>query len=122
MKYMLLIYGREGQWEELTPEQREANMAEWFTYTRDIQEAGVMLAGDPLHGTSAATSVRVKDGETLVTDGPFAETKEALGGYYLVEVESLDDAIAWAARCPGAHYGTVEVRPLMDLTMPEAAG
>jgi hypothetical protein len=82
-------------------------------YTQWLKDSGAYVAGDALAPTSSATTVRVRDGKTLTTDGPFAETKEQLGGYYLVEVENLDDAIAAAARCPGASGGTMEVRPIV---------
>lgn len=112
MQYMLLIYGTEGGWEALAPEEQAKGMQEWNDYTQWLKDAGSYIAGDALAPTTAATSVRVRDGKTLTTDGPFAETKEQLGGYYLIEVENLDDAIAAAARCPGAHDGTMEVRPI----------
>ncbi len=118
MQYMLLIYAEEGGFENLSQEARDASMQEWFTYTQQMTEAGVKVAGDALLATSAATSVRVRDGKDLVTDGPFAETKEALGGYYLMEVPSVDEAIAWAKRCPGAAYGTIELRPVMVFDYP----
>ncbi|QEC46297.1 YciI family protein [Baekduia soli] len=111
MKYMLLLY--------VPPEGRDhpdaAGMEAWFGYTRALQEAGVLVAGDALQGLEAATTVRVRGGETLVADGPFAETKEMLGGYYLIDVPDLDAALAWAAKVPNAPYGSVEVRPLMEL-------
>jgi hypothetical protein len=113
MQYMMLIYGQEGAFDNLPQEARDASMQEWFTYTQQMGEAGVMVAGDALLPTAAATSVQVRDGKDLITDGPFAETKEALGGYYLMEVPSVDEAIAWAKRCPGAQYGTIELRPIM---------
>ncbi len=114
MQYMLLIYAEEMA-PQGTPEEQQAEMAKWFKYTEDLQAAGVMVAGDPLQDTSTATTVRVRNDETLTTDGPFAETKEVLGGYYLIDVEHLDDALKWAAACPGAAYGSIEVRPLMEL-------
>jgi hypothetical protein len=83
------------------------------TYTAELQASGKHVAGDALQPVDTATSVRVRDGETLTTDGPFAETKEVLGGYYLIDVETLDEALAWAAKLPGSWYGTVEVRPLV---------
>jgi hypothetical protein len=121
MKYMLLIYAAEGAWGAATPEEQEAELAKWFGYTADLEKAGVLIAGDALHPTSSATTLRVRDGKRMTTDGPFAETKEALGGYYLLDVESLDDALAWAEKCPGAFYGSIEVRPLMVFDMPEGS-
>ena len=122
MKYMLLIYAEEGGFEQLSQEEREASMAAWFSYTEDMRRAGAWVAGDALQSTESSTSVRVRDGKTLTTDGPFAETKEALGGFYVLEAESLDEALAWAAKCPGALYGTIEVRPLMEFDMAETSG
>jgi hypothetical protein len=115
MKYMLLIYLDESAGARATPADMEASMKEWFAYTDAMKKAGTHLAGDPLQGTRTATTVRVRNGKTLHTDGPYAETKEQLGGYYLVDVPNLDEALAWAARCPGARYGSVEVRPLMAI-------
>ena len=108
MQYMLLIYE-----DESNPPPDDAEMAKWFAVTEALQQAGVHLAGDALHPTTAATTVRVKGGETLATDGPFAETREALGGYYLIDVPDLDAALAWAAKMPNAHKGSIEVRPVM---------
>src|SRR5213079_2744474 len=113
MQYMLLIYGAGDSWQELTPEQQQQIGAEYFTFTEELRAAGKMVAGDALQPTSTATSVRVRDGETLTTDGPFAETKEVLGGYYLIDAENLDAAVELAARIPAARMGgAVEVRPL----------
>ena len=113
-QYMLLIYGPAGQ--APTPEEMAAAMPRWNAYTEDLQNAGIMRAGDALHGAEAATTVRVRDGETQVTDGPFAETKETLGGYYLIEVPDLDTALKYAARMPNITYGSVEVRPVVDFS------
>ena len=112
MQYMLLIYNS-GDWQDLSPEQQQAIGGAYFAFTEELQAAGKMVAGDALQPTSTATSVRVRDGETLTTDGPFAETKEVLGGDYLIDVESLDEALAWAAKIPGAAHGTIEVRPVV---------
>lgn len=114
MQYMILIYGNESEAPCPTSEAEAAAMMKpWMDYTRDLTEAGVFLAGEALQATPTATSVRVRDGEVMHTDGPFAETKEQLGGYYLLECADLDEAMKWAARCPGAAYGTCEVRPIM---------
>lgn len=113
MQYMLLIYAEEGGWDDIPADAQQAELAKWFSYSEEMKAAGVMIAGDALQSTGSATSVTAKGGDLLVTDGPFAETKEALGGYYLMNVESLDDAIAWAKKCPGASYGTIELRPVM---------
>jgi hypothetical protein len=110
-QYMLLIYvPTEGG---PSPEELAAQHPRWNAYTEALQEAGVMAAGDALQGGETATTVRVRDDETVVTDGPFAETKEILGGYYVIDVPDLDAALGWAARIPSAPYGSVEVRPVM---------
>jgi hypothetical protein len=113
MQYMLLIYSDEAQWEKLSEEEQQGIMGEYWAYTTELQEAGAFVAGDALQPPNAATTVRIRDGEQLLTDGPFAETKEQLGGYYLVEVDSLDEAIEWGAKIPTARYGSIEVRPVM---------
>jgi hypothetical protein len=113
MQYMLLIYGAGDSWETLSAEQQQQIGAEYFTFTEELRASGKMVAGDALQPTATATSVRVRDGETLTTDGPFAETKEVLGGYYLIDVDSLDEALEWGAKVPGAKYGTIEVRPVV---------
>jgi hypothetical protein len=95
------------------PEARE--MKPWFDYTQALHDAGVHVADNALELTDAATTVRIREGETVVSDGPFAETKEVLGGYYLVDVPDLDEALRWAERIPSAPYGSVEVRPVMEL-------
>jgi hypothetical protein len=110
-QYMLLIYSPTDA--RPTPEQMEEEMPRWFAYTQELQEAGAMVAGDALHPAQTATTVRVRDGETLISDGPFAETKEALGGYYLLDVPDLDAALAWAAKVPNVGYGSIEVRPVV---------
>jgi hypothetical protein len=116
MKYMLLIYVDQREWwATTTPEQRDAGFQLYDDYSKWLVDKGWFQAGDPLHGTDQATTVRVKDGNTLTTDGPFAETKEQLGGYYIVECDNLDQAIEAAARCPGAQHGSMEVRPIMDM-------
>ena len=112
-QYMLLIYGSRPA---PSPEQMAAEMPRWNQYTEDLQTAGVMRAGDALHGPESATTVRERNGETQITDGPFAETKETLGGYYLIDVADLDTALKWAARMPNITYGSVEVRPLVDFS------
>lgn len=114
MRYLLLIYG-EPPTGEPSPEQIQAEMDAYATFTKDIAESGKLLAGEALEPPDTATSVRVRDGETLTTDGPFAETKEWLGGYYLVDCTDLDEAIEWAARIPGAKNGTIEVRPVWEV-------
>jgi hypothetical protein len=114
MKYLLTIYGDESGWNDVTPEQSGQIMAAYEAFGRAATEAGVMLGGEGLQPTSSATTVRVRDGETVTSDGPFAETREQLGGYYLLDCRDLDDAIGWAARIPGAQQGSIEVRPVMN--------
>jgi hypothetical protein len=110
MQYLLLIYGDETN----AQEQDEQSIEPWFKYTSDVREAGVYIGGNGLLPTSTATTVRVREGRTLTTDGPFAETKEQLGGYYLLECGDLDEAIQWAARIPSVGRGSVEVRPVLQ--------
>ncbi len=110
-QYMLLIYSPAD--DARSPEELAAEMPKWFEYTTALQESGAMVAGDALEPVVAATTVRVRDGETLISDGPFAETKEALGGYYLLDVPDLDAALGWAAKIPNVGYGSVEVRPVV---------
>src|SRR5450755_3248295 len=100
MRYMFLIYGSEAQGVKRTQADQQAEMAEWFKYSEDMTKAGIMKAGEPLTPTSSATTVRFKANKVVPTDGPFAETKEQLGGYYLVDVPNLEEAIKWAGRCP----------------------
>lgn len=118
MKYLLLIYGNEAEESSMAPEAFGDVIAAYGAFTQALRAAGQYVAGDALQPTSTATTVRVRSGKTLRTDGPFAETKEQLGGYYLIEAKDLDDALAWAAKIPGAHSGCVEVRPLMVFDAP----
>jgi hypothetical protein len=113
MQYMLLIYNDPHGWESMSEAERGEIYNAYGTFTAELQASGKMVAGDALQATDTATSVRVRDGETLTTDGPFAETKEVLGGYYLIDVESLDEALEWGSKVPGARYGTIEVRPVV---------
>jgi hypothetical protein len=119
MQYMLLIYGDEQGWGQIPDERRGEIFGEFFAYSEALEKAGALVAGSALQPTQTATTVRVADGEPLVTDGPYAETKEQLGGYYLIDVETLDEALDWAARVPSARYGqSVEVRPLQPMMRP----
>jgi hypothetical protein len=119
-QYMLLIYTpAEGG---PSPEELQAAFPAWGAYTQALQDAGVMVAGAPLEPTDTATTVRVRNGDTVVSDGPFAETKEALGGYYLIDVPNLDEALKWAARIPSGTYGSTEVRPVMVVPGMDQAG
>jgi hypothetical protein len=119
MKYVLTIYGDESSWADMTEEEGAREMAAYEAFGRELSEAGAFLGGEGLQPTATATTVRVRDGEPMLTDGPFAETREQLGGFYLIEAGDLDAAIRWAAKIPGAAKGSVEVRPVMDY---EAAG
>jgi hypothetical protein len=112
MQYMLAIYGDERAAESTPRVQMNEIVNAYMAYTKALQDAKVLVASNRLRPTSAATTVRTVDGQTKVLDGPFAETKEQLGGYYLIEVPDLDAALDWAKRCPAARYGTVEVRPI----------
>ena len=113
MQYLLLIYRNEAELKQMSPADRQAMHEEYGVFTQAIVQSGHFKAGDGLQPTTTATTVRVRDGKTLTTDGPFAETREHLGGYYLVEAKDLDTAIALAARIPGARDGSIEVRPVM---------
>jgi hypothetical protein len=113
MQYMLLIYNSADAWNSLSEAEQGEIYGAYGTFTEELQNSGKMVGGDALQPITTATSVRVRDGETLTTDGPFAETKEVLGGYYIVDVETLDEALEWAAKIPGATYGTIEVRPVV---------
>jgi hypothetical protein len=113
MQYMCLIYGDEQSRLGMNETDRNQMIGDYGAFTESIQQSGNMLAGDALQPTTTATTVRVRNGETLVTDGPFAETKEQLGGYYLIDAKDVDEALAIAARIPGARHGSIEVRPVM---------
>jgi hypothetical protein len=114
MRYLLLIYVPDMDTSGLTPEQMQASMEEWTDYTADLVRRGVMEAGEALEPTTTATTVRLRDGETLTTDGPFAETNEVLGGYYVINCKDLDEAIEFAAKCPAARDGSIELRPITE--------
>ena len=113
MRYLCLIYDEEKKLAAMSKGESDAFMGEYFTFTEDIKKSGHYVGGNALQPVNSATSVRVRGGKMSTTDGPFAETKEQLGGYYLIEADSLDEAIGWAAKIPGARHGSVEVRPVM---------
>lgn len=119
MQYMLLIYHNEANWPGA--EEEAKMMGEYQAFTQDIVKTGKFKAGDRLQPTSTATTVRVRNGKATTIDGPFAETKEQLGGYYMVEANDLDEAIAIAARIPGARWGSIEVRPVFQMERREQA-
>jgi hypothetical protein len=113
MKYAITIYGDESLRDTATPEDAQATSKAYMELTQEMEGAGVLVAGEGLYPTATATTVRVRDGERSVTDGPFAETKEALGGFYVLDCKDLDDAIEWAAKIPGSQSGSVEIRPVL---------
>ena len=112
MQYMLLIYSDEKAAAAMPKADVNKMLPAYEAYTKALQGAGALLAGDRLRPTDSASTVRVREGKTQVLDGPYAETKEQLGGYYMIEAPDLDAALSWAARCPGAEHGTIEVRPI----------
>ena len=114
MKYLALIYSEERRWEALPEEERTAAYARYGAFADAARDAGVLVGGAELASTTTATTVRVRDGQTAVTDGPYAESKETLGGYFVLECASMDEALDWAARIPGAEHGAVEVRPVHE--------
>jgi hypothetical protein len=117
MQYALLIYGSEANAAKMTPAEGQAVFQGYMEFTKWLEQSGKMKGGAPLEKIANATTVRVRDGKTTTTDGPFAETKEQLGGFYLVDAKDLDDAITIAAKIPGAKHGCIEVRPIMQMNM-----
>ena|SRR2546425_11168052 len=115
MQYMLLIYDNEAHWGSMSEEERGRLFEEYGAFSQELRDKGVMAGGSQLQPSQSATTVRVRDGEQLATDGPFAETKEQLGGYYIVDVETLDEALEWAGKIPSARLGSIEVRPLVPV-------
>jgi hypothetical protein len=115
MQYLLLIYGNEAGMQSASKADMEQMMTAYGAYTEAMKKAGVLASANRLKPSTSASTVRIADGKTKVLDGPYAETKEQLGGYYLIEVPDLDAALSWAARCPGANYGTIEVRPIWNM-------
>ena len=114
MRYLCLIYEAEKNWATMPKEQSDAMMGEYFAFTEGIRQGGQYIGGEALQPTSTATTVRVRNGKTATTDGPFAETKEQLGGYYLINAKDLNEAIQIAARIPSSRVGSIEVRPIME--------
>jgi hypothetical protein len=115
MKYLLLIYANEADMQAATKAETDQMHAAYGAYTEAMQKAGVIVGGERLRPTTSASTVRIAGGKTQVLDGPYAETKEQLGGYYMIDVPDLDAALSWAARCPGAGRGAVEVRPIWPM-------
>ncbi len=115
MRYLCLIYQDEKVWEKMPREEAEAIFGEYFALTEGLKSSGNYIGGNPLQPTTTATTVRVRNGRVSATDGPFAETREQLGGYFLVEAADLDQVVAIAARIPAARWGTVEIRPVVEI-------
>jgi len=116
MQYIALLYDDETSDNGATPEQQQEVIQRYFAFDEEAKAAGVFVGGDALKPSATSTCVRNRDGKMLMTDGPFAETKEQLGGYYILECKDLDEALAWAAKIPAADSGTVEVRPILDVS------
>ena len=115
MKYALLIYAAEKDWAEKSQEEQGRIYAEYMNYSVELKKSGKMHSCEPLDPTSTATTIRVRDGKTITMDGPFADTKEQLGGIYVVDVKDLNEAITWASKIPDARTGSIEIRPLMNV-------
>ncbi len=114
MKYMLLLASNPADEPAPDDEAFGPYMGEWNAYSQALVEAGAMVAGEALQGIETASTVQVRDGKRIVTDGPFIESKEVIGGYYVIDVANLDEALDWAAKIPNSHFGTIEVRPVME--------
>ncbi len=118
MRYLCLIYGDEKWWDKASEAEKQQGMAEYNAFTENVKKNGNYVGGEALQPTSTAKSVRVRNGKLSTTDGPYVETKEQLGGYYLIKAKDLNDAVQVASRIPGAKHGTVEVRPIMEFDQP----
>jgi hypothetical protein len=114
MQYLFLLYSQEAGWAAMTKEQQEQGVAAYTAYGEALKKAGVLKGSNRLQPVATATTVKLVDGKSQVLDGPYVDSKEQLGGYYMVEVPDLDTALEWAARCPGASHGTIEVRPIWE--------
>jgi len=115
MKYLCLIYDEEAKWMRMSKAEADADMGEYLAFTDDIRKTGHFVSGEALQPVATATTVRIRNGKTTTTDGPFAETKEQLGGFYLIEAKDLNEALQIAARIPAVRTGSIEVRPIMDV-------
>jgi hypothetical protein len=113
MKFTLLLWGDEGHWADMSDEESAAEMARWEEYSNQLVAAGAMVSGEALQPSATSKILRVENGERVVTDGPFAETKEQLGGFYVIECDSFDDALEWASKLPSAEHGSTEIRPVI---------
>jgi hypothetical protein len=116
MQYILLLHAEEAGFTRMTPEQQQQGMEAYRGYTEALSKAGALKGSNRLRPVATATTVRATDGKTQVLDGPYADSKEQLGGYYLIDVPDLDAALSWAAKCPGASHGIIEVRPVWDMS------
>src|SRR5271170_7962678 len=116
MQYLLMLYSEEAQWNKMTEAQQQQGAAAYGAYTEALKKAGVFVGANRLQPSSSATTVRVADGKSQVLDGPFVDSKEQIGGYYMIDVPDLDAALSWAARCPGSGHGTIEVRPVWPMS------
>jgi len=116
MQYLLMVYVNEAGWPKMSKAEQEQGIAAYGAYTEALNKAGVLKGSNRLQPTSTATTVRLANGKPQVLDGPYVDSKEQIGGYYLIEAADLDAAISWAARCPGASHGVVEVRPVWSMT------
>jgi len=114
MQYLLLLYANEAGWDSMTPAQQRQGMEAYMAYTQALTASGALRGSNRLQPVGTATTVRAVDGKSQVLDGPYVDSKEQLGGYFLIDVPDLDAALSWAARCPGASHGTVEVRPIWE--------
>jgi hypothetical protein len=115
MQYLLMLYVNEAAWPKLTKTEQEQGMAAYMAYTEALTKAGALVRGNRLRPSAAATTVRIANGKSQVLDGPYADSKEQLGGYYIIDVPDMDSALSWATRCPGASTGTIEVRPIWTM-------
>ena len=115
MQYLLMLYGNEGSWSQMTPTEQAQGVAAYAAYTQALKTGGALVGSNRLQNSTTATTVHVADGKSQVLDGPYVDSKEQLAGYYLIDVPDLDAALAWAARCPGASHGTIEVRPVWSM-------
>ena len=115
MQYLLMIYSKEGAWEKLSLAEQQQGLAAYNAFTEALKKSGALVGSNRLQPASTATTVRIANGKSQVLDGPYADTKEQLGGYFLIDVADLDAALAWASRCPGASHGIVEVRPVWSM-------
>lgn len=115
MQYLLTLYAEEAGWDRMTKEEQQKGVAAYMAYTEALKQSGVFKGSNRLQPIATATTVRTVNGKTQVLDGPYADTKEQLGGYYLIEAADMDAALSWAARCPGSQHGVIEVRPIWSM-------